>query len=202
MFAARRRRGGRPRDPRALARSGHEHRAEADAVGHDLPESLLGLLQRELLDRGRTPVRALNATVSSESIALPLGQPAMVLPERSESAGIWSGSKAAATMSSLPRALSPFTVLAMAALWRGRQHQVGPAEPSQPLGRVHLLRVDVLMRGTRARALPSSIRARGRRCEIPSAPHTGWQGGPGRRCLARRPCRRASPRCCAASCRW
>ena len=64
--------------------------------------------------RGRTPVSALKAIASSESIELPLGHPAIVFPLRRPNAETWSGSNGAATISNLPRALRPSAVLAIA----------------------------------------------------------------------------------------
>ena len=74
-------------------------------------------------------MRTLKATVSSESMALPLGQPAMVFPLSSVNAETFSGSNGAATMRSLPRGFNPSIVLAIASLF-GAVARTRSAPPS------------------------------------------------------------------------
>jgi hypothetical protein len=80
---------------------GREHRAEADAILHHLGEGFFCLLELEDLD-ARTPVSALKFIVSSESIALPLGQPAISFRPSSPKVETLRGSDGAATGSDAP----------------------------------------------------------------------------------------------------
>src|SRR6266568_757841 len=125
--------------------SEHEHRAEADAVRHDLPERLLGLIEPEPLDPRPDPRERAEGD-GLLGVDRPAARPAGdgLAGEERERRELERLERRRDDEQLAPGLEAVHGARDRSAVRRGREDEIGPAQPLQALGRVDVLRVDVL----------------------------------------------------------